>query len=167
MNERQDTQIRRSRLNIFLSDFMQAREFSGYILNRKLHEVRGPQAKAKLVHLAINTSLIISYSRPFHKSNEGAGLPRASLRQHVGGLLSVDERALHEKVIYKRDQALAHSDAAAHEFDGLNYNGRGMLFYKSAFDPLTKDETQMLRRMSRKWINYLKELKAAPKRANQ
>jgi hypothetical protein len=160
MHERENGQIRRSRVNIFLGDFEQAREFADYILSKRLHDVKGPYAKAKLVHLALNTSLIVSYSRPFHKSNEGAGLPRASLRQLVDGLLSGDERALHEKVIDKRDQALVHSDAAAHEFEGVNYDGRGMLFYKSAFMPLTKAESQVLRRMIKKWIKYLEELKA-------
>ncbi len=160
MNEGQDRRIRRSRVNIFWGDFKQAREFADYILSKRLHEVKGPYAKAKLVHLAFNISLIVSYSRPFHKSNEGAGLPRASLRRYVGSVLTVDERALHKKVIDKRDQALAHSDADAHEFEGVNYDGRGMLLYKSAFIPLTKDETQMLRRMIKKWIKYLEELKA-------
>jgi hypothetical protein len=65
-------QYRLSRLNIFLFDFRQAHGFAWCILRRKLHSVKDPQAVAKLIHLAFNTSLVVAYSRPFHDSNDGA-----------------------------------------------------------------------------------------------
>jgi len=122
VNEKAPEQFRLSRLNIFLFDFNQARQFSGYILRRKLHAVKNPHAMAKLVHSAFNTSLIVSYSRPFHQSNNTAGL-RVSLREAVQAVLSGDEIALHRRVIDMRDQTFAHSDAAAHEIKGFNYDG--------------------------------------------
>jgi hypothetical protein len=167
MGQAQDEQIRLSRLNIFLFEFRQARKFADYILNKKLHDVKGPQAKARLVHLAFNTSLIVSYSRPFHMSNEGERLPRVSLRQQVASVLDDAESLLHARVIDKRDQAVAHSDAMAHEFEGLDYDGTTVLFYKSAFDPLTKDETRMLRGMVRKWISHLDELRSTAKQSRR
>src|SRR6266404_6741087 len=122
MNQEEDKPIRLSRLNIFLFDFQQARRFAEYILVKKLHAVKGSQAKAKLVHLAFNTSMIVSYSRPFHKSNEGPGLPKVWLRQFVGGVLNDAEEKLHTKIINKRDKVFAHSDAEEHEFAGLSYS---------------------------------------------
>lgn len=167
MDEASDHEIRASRLNIYLFDFRQARNFADYILNKRLHEVKDPQAKAKLVHLAFNTSLIVSYSRPFHLSNEGEGLRRVSLRQQVSDVLDDTESVLHARAIHKRDQALAHSDATAHEIEGINYSGRTVPFYKSAFDPLTRDETRVLRGMVRKWIKHLEELSARAKQSNR
>jgi hypothetical protein len=92
-------------------------------------------------------------------SNEGEDLPRVSLKQQVSDVLDDTEAVLHTSVIDKRDQAIAHSDAAAHEFAGLDYVGSTMLFYKPAFEPLTKSETQLLKVMARKWISHLEELK--------
>lgn len=151
-------EFRLSRLNIFLFDFNQARRFSGYILRRNLHAVKNPHAKAKLVHSAFNTSLIVSYSRPFHKSNDTAG-QRVSLRV-VQTVLSDDEIALHRRIVEKRDRVFAHSDAAAHEIDGFNYDGSTVQIYKYAFEPLTRDETRLLSTMIKKWIEYVETLRS-------
>lgn len=164
VNEKTSDEFRLSRLNIFLFDFNQARRFSGYILRRKLHAVKNPHAKAKLVHAAFNTSLIVSYSRPFHKSNDTAGL-RVSLRKAVQNLLSDDEKALHRRVIDKRDRVFAHSDAAAHEIDGFNYDGATVQIYRAAFEPLTRDETRLLSTMIKKWIEYVEQLRSELKAA--
>ena len=165
VNEKAPDQFRLSRINIFLFDFNQARRFSGYILRRKLHAVKNPHAIAKLVHSAFNTSLIVSYSRPFHKSNDTAGL-RVSLREAVQAVLSDgDEIALHRRVIDMRDQTFAHSDAAAHEIKGFNYNGSTVQIYKAAFQPLTRDETRLLSTMVRKWITYIEKLRSDLKEA--
>src|SRR6266550_3775201 len=100
-------------------------------------------------------------------SNEGESLPRVSLRPDVADVLSGTESALHERVVHRRDQALAHSDAIAHEIRGVDYSGKSMMFYKEAFDPLTKDETQVLRRMIKKWIGHLEELRARARQSNR
>jgi len=94
-------------------------------------------------------------------------LARVSLRSHVADVLSGTENVLHERVLDKRDQAFAHSDAIAHEFGGMDYTGRFMMFYKGAFDPLTKDETQMLRRMIKKWIDHVEKLRTEVRLSNQ
>src|SRR5688572_23542022 len=108
-------QFRLSRLNIFWVDFKQAQRFARYILRRKLHNVKNPQAVAKLIHLAFNTSLVVAYSRPFLDSNDGSK-KKVSLRGTVNAILDTPEQILHDKIIRKmRNQAFAHSDAAAHE----------------------------------------------------
>ena len=163
VNEKAPDEFRLSRLNIFLFDFNQARRFSGYILRRKLHAVKNPHAKAKLVHAAFNTSLIVSYSRPFHKSNDTAGV-RVSLRKAVQAVLTDgDEIALHNRVIDMRDQTFAHSDAEAHEIEGFNYDGSTVQIYKFAFAPLTRDETRLLSTMIKKWIDYVEKLRSVLK----
>jgi hypothetical protein len=82
-----DKPIRLSRLNIFLFDFHEARRFADYILTRDLHKSKDPQSKTRLVHLAFNTSLIVSYCRPFHGSNDQKGARKVSLSQ--GHLVTV------------------------------------------------------------------------------
>jgi hypothetical protein len=86
-------QFRLSRLNIFWVDFKQAQRFALFIVRRKLHTVKNPQAVAKLIHLAFNTSLIVAYSRPFLDSNDGAK-KKVSLRDAVNALLDTPEQML-------------------------------------------------------------------------
>jgi len=165
VNEKASDEFRLSRLNIFLFDFNQARRFSGYILRRKLHAVKGPNAAAKLIHLAFNTSLVIAYSRPFHDSNDGAK-KKVSLRGAVSAILNAPEQILHEKIVKKmRNQAFAHSDAESHEIDGFNYDGSTVQIYKAAFEPLTRDETRLLSTMLKKWIEYVEQLRSELKEA--
>jgi rubrerythrin len=159
-------QFRLSRLNIFLFDFRQAQRFARYILRKKLHSVKDPQAVAKLIHLAFNTSLIVAYSRPFHKSNDGLNA-KVSLRDAVNGFLDAHEQILHHKIINLRDQTFAHSDSASHEIEGFNYDGTTVQFYKVAFEALTREETRLLGTMIGKWINHLEEQRAQLKASCQ
>ena len=159
-----DNHFRLSRLNMFLFDFNDARRFAQYILKRKWPRVMNSKSGSGLVHLAFNTSLIISYSRPFHKSREGAGLPRARLNPDVA-VLNDAERAFHQRVLDNRDQAYAHSDAIEHEIEGWDYGGSAVQFYKLV-EPLTKDETRMLAAMIGKWIRHLEEQRSMVKKSS-
>src|SRR2546426_539151 len=60
-------QWRLPRLYIYLNDLRDARKFVAYILKKGLHDKK--TELKQLEHLAFNTSLIISYSRPFKSSN--------------------------------------------------------------------------------------------------
>jgi hypothetical protein len=157
-------QFRLSRLNIFFVDFKQAQRFARYILRRKLHGVKDPNAVAKLIHLAFNTSLVVAYSRPFHDSNDGSK-SKVSLRNSANTILDTPEQALHDKIIVMRDKTFAHSDAATHEIKGFNYDGSTIQFYKAAFEPLTRDETRLLSTMIKKWIEYVEQLRSELKEA--
>jgi hypothetical protein len=161
MNDEHDNQFRLSRLNMFLFDFQDALRFAHYILKRKWPKRMNPESGSGLVHLAFNTSLIISYSRPFHKNREGVGLRSARLNPDVVGLNDA-ERALHKSVLDKRDQVYAPSDATAREVDGWDYNRSGVQLYK-VVNPLTKVETRMLGAMIGKWITHLQELRSEKK----
>jgi hypothetical protein len=158
-------EFRLSRLNIFLFDFKQAQRFAKYILRRKLHDVKNPYAVAKLVHLAFNTSLIVAYSRPFHQSNDGLHT-KVSLRNAVARILdTAPEQILHRKIIKMRDQTFAHSDAAAREIAGFNYDGSIVQIYKAALEPLTTEETHLLSKMIAKWIDQLEKQRTELKEA--
>lgn len=146
--------IQITRLLISLTDFRQSRKFVVYILEKRLHDKKAEQSK--LVHLAFNTSLIISYARPFKKSNELPGKGTSSLKRYVSAVLDADETKLHEKVINKRDTIYGHSDASSHLIKGWNYEGKGLKFmFDPFFTTLSKAETEQLKAMINKWIAYL------------
>jgi hypothetical protein len=160
MSNSNDKEFRRSRLNIFLGDFYEARRFANYIVNRNLHKSNDRESMTGLKHLAFNTSLIVSYCRPFHGSNDQDGKPRVKLgKTDVAAVLDARESDLHNSIFDKRDRAFAHSDSIAHEIQGWDYSGRAVMLYKFGREPLTKQETQTLRRMIRKWIKHLEELR--------
>lgn len=160
MSNSNDKKIRRSRLNIFLYDFNEARDFANYILSRNLHKSHDPESITRLKHLAFNSSLIVSYCRPFHGSNDHEGAPRVKLgKTDVTAVLDADESDLHNRILAKRDRAFAHSDSIAHEFQGHDYSGRTVMFYKPARDPLTKEETRALSRIIKKWSEHLEKLR--------
>src|SRR6266850_6323743 len=117
-------QWRLPRLYIDLNDFRNARRFAVYILRQKLHEKKKTQlarTRQQLVHLAFNTALIISYSRPFHGNYNLKGQPKSSLKEHTCDVLNDTECELHTRVLAMRDEAYAHSDARSHLFEGFDY----------------------------------------------
>jgi|GEM_PF-1805232 len=154
-------QFRLSRLNLFLMDFREAQKFAHYIIRRKLHTVKNDRAVAKLVHLAFNTSLVVAYSRPFHKSNDqiiDGKKVKVWLRDAVDSILdTAADTALHDKVIKLRDETFAHSDSGAREIEGFNYERNTILFYKAPVEVITREETRQLGKMIEKWIAYLEQ----------
>lgn len=166
-------QFRLSRLNLFLMDFRDAQKFAHYIIRRKLHTVKNDRAVAKLVHLAFNTSLVVAYSRPFHKSNDqirDGKKVRVWLRDAVDSILdTAADKALHDKLIKLRDETFAHSDSAAREIEGFNYERNTILFYKAPVEVITREETRQLDKMIEQWIAHLEqqrsEMKAEKARA--
>lgn len=167
MSQNSSPQFRLSRLNLFLMDFRDAQKFARYIIRRKFHTVKNERAVAKLVHLAFNTSLVVAYSRPFHKSNDeirDGKKVKVWLRDAVDSILdTAAERALHDKIIKLRDETFAHSDSAAREIEGFNYEGNTVLFYKAPVEVITREETRQLGRMIEKWITHLEHQRAEMK----
>ena len=87
-----------------------------------------------------------------------------SLKENLAAVvLDAYEFDLHKRIIAKRDKAFAHSDSVAHEFEGHDYSGRIVMFYKPATDPLTRKETQALSRMIKKWIEHVDKLRRESK----
>jgi len=143
-------------LNRFLGDLEQSRAFADYIIHRKWRD-RGP--KSKLIHLAFNTSLIVSYSRPFtvHKNATGQKVPPTQLTQHISRILTPNEMELHEALINWRHTTYAHSDASAHLIPEFKYSG---LTKDPFYHLLTKPETIILQGMIDKWIKHLRKEKS-------
>jgi hypothetical protein len=75
-------------LSRFLNDLRQSREFAEFILQRKW---RDKSPKSRLVHLAFNTSLIVSYCRPFtiHINATGQSIPLKYSPLPIGDLLQL------------------------------------------------------------------------------
>ena len=146
------------RLYIDRLDFYQARKVAAYILKEGLHEKRKTEqarVKQQLVHLAFNTSLIVSYSRPFSKNRNFEGEPSSSLKKEICRVLNESETELHKKVLDMRDTVCAHSDARAHRIANLDYTSFIAIMYR--VENLTRSETAKLKVMSEKWIKYLDE----------
>lgn len=110
---------KRTRLSISLGDFRQARRFASFILRRQLH-TKTQTDYVQLLHLAFNTSLVVSYSRPF-SSNRDLHKARSSLKSLVLAVLTADEIALQEKVLEVRNTAYGHSDASSHLITQIDY----------------------------------------------
>lgn len=146
-------QMKRPRLSIFIGDFKQARRFASFILQQKFHTKTHTDLR-ELKHLAFNTSLVISYSRPF-SSNRDLGNGKSSLKDLVSTVLDEKEVSLHKRVLELRDTAYGHSDARSHLLPQIDYTKPGFKFMKYAFTPLSHDETRRLNSMIGKWLAYL------------
>ncbi len=152
-------QISRARISIYLKDFMQSREFADYVLQRNLPSKKSP--KLGLIHLAFNTSLVVSYSRPFtgNKNPEGKTVS-SPLKELVREVLNEEERKVHNRVVGSRHSTYAHSDDRVHVISGSsNRSGFPYLMADPFYARLTEAETAMLRTMSGKWIKYLQKAK--------
>jgi hypothetical protein len=155
------------RLYVDRLDFLQARKFAAYIIKQRLHEERKTKRareNQQLIHMAFNTSLIISYSRPFtaHKDLEGKfvrndkGIAGAPLKEHVTEVLKeADAIELHDRVLKLRNTAYAHSDSRSHLFERLDYT-KQLPLMKVVLN-LNQLQTARLKIMIGKWLKYLDE----------
>src|ERR1043165_2668246 len=152
-----DNQIQLPRLYIYLRDFRQAHKFVAYILEKGLHDKKRTELR-ELTHQAFNTSLIISYSRPFGWNKEFQEKYKSSLRGYIGEVLLEDEVELHEQVIAMRNSTYAHSQASSHLIEGFDYSKYIPLMH--IVMPLDKTAARKLKIMIEKWIRYLEAEKA-------
>src|SRR6266446_1254832 len=148
------------RLYIYLNDFSEARKFASHILEERLHDKKKTaraRERQELAHLAFNTSLIISYARPFKRSHNFKGQAKSSLQDFIREVLNHEELELHKRVIAMRDTSYAHSDASSHLIEGFDYDRYVALMLQ--VQPLDKSETTRLRMMIQKWTKYLEAKK--------
>jgi hypothetical protein len=149
-------QLRLPRLSIYLFDLREARKFADYILKRTLHSKKSELRQLEL--LAFNTSLIISYSRPFKRSYNSKDEGKSSLAGYEKKVLDEDEVKLHRRILGLRDRAYAHSDASSHLFEGFDYS-KFVAFYRP-IEILDKSATEQLKLIIGKWISYLETKKS-------
>lgn len=142
---------------IYLRDFHQAGRFAGYILKQRLHDKRKTEparTRQQLFHLAFNTSLIISYSRPFTGNYDLKGQSKSSLKGSERRVLTGEgEIELHRRVLALRDRSYAHSDASSHLIEGLDYSKYVALM--RSVEILDRPETAKLKLMIERWIRHL------------
>lgn len=137
---------------IDLGDFRQAKEYAEHILKRKWHQNLSETPVQSLEHRAFNTSLIVSYARPFHNNKTLKGAPGSSLRKQVVGVLNEAEVELHDRILRLRDTVIAHSDGRAlRVFSSADF---GLTFMR-VVENLSESEVRLLNRMTKKWIDYL------------
>lgn len=155
----QNNKRKLNRLYISQSDLLIAQRFAKYILNKGLTDKTDKESK--LVLLAFNTSLIVSYIRPFSSNKEEGekySSPSIFLTDVDKVLDNQEERRLHEQIRVSRNQEYAHSDFSAYSL-GSNIVG---LLNDPFFDLLTKDQVNMLATMIKKWLAHIdKEIEAS------
>jgi hypothetical protein len=139
------------RWSIDLGDFRQAMEFAEHILKRKWQQDLNETPVTSLEHRAFNTSLIVSYARPFHNNKTFKGAPESSLRKQVVEILNETEAELHYRILRLRDTVIAHSDGRALRVFSTNFG----LTFTRVVENLTASEVRLLKNITRKWIDYL------------
>lgn len=149
------------RLYISLNDLRDARRFADYILKRGLHDKK--TELRKLEHLAFNTSLIVSYSRPFKSSHNFKGQGKSSLDGCEDKVLAEEELELHRRILTLRDQAYTPSDPRSDLFDGFDYFRYVELF--RTIEVLDKSTTLQLTLIIGKWVSYLEAEKSKLKKS--
>jgi hypothetical protein len=131
------------RLIISEMDLLQALDFGKFILRKRLHDKTSKEAK--LVHLAFNTSLIVSYARPFLGSrNSEDRSEKPSLPKRFRDRLTKDEKRLHQIVITSRKKEYAHSDLDSYGMKISTLEGTHIPHGRNPFIPLTKTQTTQL-----------------------
>ncbi len=154
-----DNQVYLPRLNISLDDFRQSLKFARYILEKKLHDKKSEQSK--LVRLAFETAMVISYWRPFTRQNDFPGHAKLPLNKAVSEVLTENQAKLHKAVGDIRCTDVAHSDARVHLDERFDYGKPHLAAPYKSSKRLNKAETEMLGIMIRKWIDYLEKERAS------
>jgi len=145
-----------------LGDLNQAQEFARHIIKRRWQRDKKETPVATLEHKAFNTSLIVSYARPFHNNKNLKGEPPSSLRRQVEKVLSEDELKVHRRVLKLRDTVYAHSAASALRVPSAGY-ARSIVPIKLTAN-LSESEVRLLGKIIQKWIKYLEAERADFKR---
>lgn len=140
------------RWSIDIGDFRQAKEYADHILKRKWQQNLNESTARRVEHRAFNTSLIVSYARPFHNNKTLKGAPHSSLRKQVPEVLNEAELALHDRILRFRNTVIAHSDGRAlRVFSSADF---GLTFTRTV-ENLSESEVRLLKQMLKKWIDYL------------
>ena len=147
------------RILISQSDLLQAHQFATFILEENLHDKSTHDAKTKLILLAFNTALIVSYSRPFG-TNRGKVTRRRSLSDTVLNSLTDSESRLHQLVLDCRDQEYAHSDLASYDMSIFSsFSGIDIPISRNPFIPLDKTQINNLVSIIEKLVTRTSEIR--------
>lgn len=151
-------QMSLERFYLIVGDLGHAQKFASYILTRGLHEKKGE--KTKLVHRALNLSMIVSYSRPFARNREYTQKETVDSPIYLFAyrVLGNERFALHKKLVDQRNNIYAHSPTGK-RFAFRPAKGRYAVQF-DVFVPLTYQQTEMLNSIIKTWLDYLEPLKS-------
>jgi len=136
---------------IDLGDFKQAQAFARHILKKKWQQSLTETPVQSLEHTAFNTSLIVSYARPFSNNKSLRGASESSLRKQDVEVLNEVEAQLHSRVLDLRNTVIAHSDGPALRVFSADFG----LTMMRVVENLSESEVGLLSSMTKKWIDYL------------
>lgn len=152
------------RLVLSYWDFDQAKQFAQHLLMRDWQD--DSDEVDKVIHRALNTALLIAYSRPFTHNDRGKSGKVCSLPDKIIRVFESDETALHKKIVGRsglRNSVYAHTDSEPHELKIRIGDLGGMPFAfptkHDPFEPLPKAKVEMLSKMIEKLLSRILEEK--------
>ena len=144
------------RLWISRNDLHYAKASIESILKLNLRYPRRKEPEHLLV--ALTTTLVISYARPFVNSRGQSTIALRTVPATLLQVLTSRERSLHNAIIEMRNQEVAHSDAEVLELSVKLYpNGDGGISRATLY-PLLRVELRMLNRIIKKLIDEIEFL---------
>ncbi len=152
------------RLVLSYWDFDQAKQFANHILMRGWQD--DSDEVDKVIHRALNTALLIAYSRPFTHNDKGKPGKVCSLPDKITKVFETDEAALHKVIVGRnglRNSVYAHSDSEPHELKirvtNLGGTPLAVPIKHDPFEPLAKAKVKMLSKMIEKLLSRILEEK--------
>ena len=127
MHKKNDGLLRQfKRVAISFSDFKEALDIVSYI---KKNDLYYDFDNNFLVLSALTNAMILSYCKPFSGNDSRNKIKVPDLSNSALKVLSPEERSLHEFLMQRRNQLIAHSDSQAIDmrFVVYSFGGRGML----------------------------------------
>ena len=142
----QDKDKNLNRLHASLEDLSQAINFVKLALDRRFHQSSDPQDR--LIGNAINTSIIISYWRPF-SGNRGSDQMTKTLSDHHIRSYSEEQNLMHQKIKDFRNTIYAHTDDSTCKVRALPVLNDGIYRAKRqiVFTPLSNEELRLIEHM--------------------
>jgi len=146
------------RVLLSYADFKHANATAEHILDTGLHALYPGEATVLLQ--ALNCSMVIAYARPFSGNSGRRGESIPDLPGRFLKVLSPDELAVHEVVMFDRNKYLAHTDADASGLDPvrLQLDDEKQILIPLVEDrlaPLDEDATELVRSATYKLLQQL------------
>lgn len=140
------------RLVISYWDLDQAKQFARQILIREWRD--DSDEVGEVLHRALNTALLIAYSRPFTQNDRGRRGAVGTLPEKIVRVFGPGEAAFHKKIVGPgglRNSVYAHSDSESHGLKIRVADVGGMPWAiptkHDPFAPLPKAKVELLDRM--------------------
>jgi len=139
-------------------DFQQAHAIATIILEENLHDHYPKGQRIKLE--ALNSSMIIAYSRPFSGNRGVPDLPGRFIRN-----LSESEKETHDAILLDRNTVIAHSDYEAWNMRPYyeDVGGRHILvpLSHSVHSPFLREPTERIEKLAEKQMEACFEAREA------